>query len=328
MDSDSLMKFEKGFKKICNFNTFNNKDKKGLTFIINLLVIIILFIIILTSHIFKKKKYILYMLSLFLIILFANIHYYSQTSNQINILYGFSYIISSNVKTPEFLDLDKYFKNHTKFEKNYITYKNEVEIFLNNKGGVKNMSLTRDSFGGENNYIGSDVKINESGIEVGWRIMTLKVGDKITSKCSENFPSIAKTLKKSPEVVSCVLSVLEPGIMIPIHVGYYKGIIRYMLPLIVPDDRENCFLWVNGLKYSWENGKGVLWDDTYPHKVYNNTNQVRVLLYMDVIRPLNGFLRNLNLTVLKLIQNSGIVKDEIKRTEKKISINRKQQQLL
>ena len=188
---------------------------------------------------------------------------------------------------------------------------------------MKNISLTRDSFSGENNYIGSDVKINENGVEAGWRIMTLKVGDNITSECSENFPSIAKILKKSPEVVSCVLSVLEPGIMIPIHVGYYKGIMRYMLPLIVPDDRENCFLWVNGLKYSWENGNGVLWDDTYPHKVYNNTNQVRVLLYMDIIRPLDGFLENLNLTVLKLIKNSKIVKDEIKRTEKRISINRK-----
>jgi len=111
--------------------------------------------------------------------------------------------------------------------------------------------------------------------------------------------------------------------MIPIHVGYYKGIMRYMLPLIVPDDRENCFLWVNGLKYSWENGKGVLWDDTYPHKVYNNTNQNRILLYMDIVRPLDGFLGNLNLTILKLMQNSEIVKNEIKRTENKVLISLK-----
>jgi len=76
------------------------------------------------------------------------------------------------------------------------------------------------------------------------------------------------------------------------------------------------------LKYSWTEGKGVLWDDIYPHKVYNNTNQNRILLYMDVIRPIDGFLGVLNSTVIKLIQNSDIVKEEIKRTEYKISIKK------
>jgi beta-hydroxylase len=93
-----------------------------------------------------------------------------------------------------------------------------------------------------------------------------------------------------------------------------------MLPLVVPDDKENCFLWVNGIKYSWTAGKSVLWDDIYPHKVYNNTNQVRILLYMDVIRPLEGLLEKLNLLVLKLTVNSEIVKNEIKRTEYKVKI--------
>ena len=42
---------------------------------------------------------------------------------------------------------------------------------------------------------------------------------------------------------------------------------------------------------------------------------------MDVIRPIDGLLGKLNLTVLKLIKNSKIVKDEIKRTEYTVSIN-------
>jgi aspartyl/asparaginyl beta-hydroxylase (cupin superfamily) len=180
--------------------------------------------------------------------------------------------------------------------------------------------MKMDSFSGQNEYIGNDVKVNENGDETGWRLMTLKVGDEITNKCYENFSKLAKLLENHPEIVSCALSILEPNTMIPIHVGYYKGIIRYMLPLIVPDDKDNCFLWVNGLKYSWTEGKSVLWDDIYPHKVYNNTNQNRVLLYMDVVRPIDGFLGNLNSFVLKLIKNSEIVKQEIKRTENKMEI--------
>jgi aspartyl/asparaginyl beta-hydroxylase (cupin superfamily) len=76
-------------------------------------------------------------------------------------------------------------------------------------------------------------------------------------------------LRKLPEVTSCVVSVLEPGIHIPIHVGYYKGIMRYMIPTHIPKDKDNVFLCVNGIKYSWTEGEGVLWDDTFSHKVYN-----------------------------------------------------------
>jgi beta-hydroxylase len=240
--------------------------------------------------------------------------------NTIIILHAFSFIISSQIRTPEFLKLDKYFKNHKIFEDNYVTIKKEVIKFIDTKG-IKNVDLTRDSFSGANSYIGSDIKKDENGDETGWRLLTLKVGDEITGKCYKYFPKLAKILNNLPEVISCVLSILEPGVMIPIHVGYYKGIIRYMLPLVVPDDKENCFLWVNGLKYSWTEGKGILWDDIYPHKVYNNTKQVRILLYMDIVRPIKGLLGKLNLKVLGMIKNSKIVKDEIKRTEKKILIN-------
>lgn len=305
--------FEKGFTKIHNNNTFNQNDKNGIICLVNITIIIIALI----TAFFMRNS--LSFVTFVIILILVNMYYYSRPSNQIHLLYAFSYIISSNVRTEEFLDLQENFGNYVKFEDKYEIIKDEVMGFLN-KEGVKNVPLTRDSYGGENEKIGSDVKIDEKGEESGWRLITLKVGDEITSKCSDNFPSLAKVLKDVPEVVSCVLSILEPGIMIPIHVGYYKGILRYMLPLSVPDDRENCFLWVNGLKYSWMNGKSVLWDDTYPHKVYNNTNQTRVLLYMDIIRPMNGFLKNMNMFVLNLMQNSQVVKDEIKRTEQKIKI--------
>ena len=90
---------------------------------------------------------------------------------------------------------------------------------------------------------------------------------------------------------------------------------RYMIPIIVPKDLENVFLCVNELKYSWTEGVGVLWDDTYPHKVYNNTNEIRVVIYMDVVRPLSGALNAMNRFILRLASNSKIVKDEIKKTE-------------
>ncbi len=62
-------------------------------------------------------------------------------------------------------------------------------------------------------------------------------------------------------------------------------------------------------------GVGILWDDTYPHKVYNNTDEIRVVIYMDVVRNLSWGLNIFNLLILRLACNSNIVKDEIKKTE-------------
>ena len=74
---------------------------------------------------------------------------------------------------------------------------------------------------------------------------------------------------------------------------------RLMFAIKVPKDKENCFLWVNGIKYNWEEGKCVLWDDIYPHKVYNNTDENRIVLYMDIYRLPKS-------RILKKIANKGI----------------------
>ena len=109
---------------------------------------------------------------------------------------------------------------------------------------------------------------------------------------------------------------------IPIHVGYYKGFIRYQLAVIIPKDRKNVFICVNGEKYSWKEGVGVVFDDTYPHKVYNNTEEDRVVLYIDVERNhMPNWLTCMNKILLNLFENSSYVKDEIKRTEYQVKLD-------
>ena len=91
---------------------------------------------------------------------------------------------------------------------------------------------------------------------------------------------------------------------------------RYMLPLQVPKDRDNLFLCVNGIKYHWTEGLGVLWDDNYPHKVYNNTNETRIVLYMDVVRPfLPSTLHQLNSFLVYLMSKHDWTQQEKKNTE-------------
>jgi aspartyl/asparaginyl beta-hydroxylase (cupin superfamily) len=100
-------------------------------------------------------------------------------------------------------------------------------------------------------------------------VINIKAGDEYSAAAHKYFPNLVQILKGVPQIETCAISVLQNGVHIPIHVGYYKGIMRYMIPIVVPKDRENVFLCVNELKYCWTEGVGVLWDDTYPHKVYN-----------------------------------------------------------
>jgi beta-hydroxylase len=64
----------------------------------------------------------------------------------------------------------------------------------------------------------------------------------------------------------------------------------------------------------------VLCDDNFPHKVYNYSDEIRVVIYMDVQRPLPGLLHSLNKTMIALAANSSIVKKEVQRTEKQVKL--------
>ena len=114
-------------------------------------------------------------------------------------------------------------------------------------------------------------------------------------------PKTTSILKKLGGVKSAYFSVLAPGKHIPPHKGPYKGIIRYQLALSVPKNGE-CKIIVDDKDCFWEEGKSVLFDDTYTHEVINNTNEVRIALLLDVKRDFTGFLKYYDMFVFKLIK--------------------------
>lgn len=229
-----------------------------------------------------------------------------------------SAIITSKTRTEEFLDLDTYFPSYKLFEKHFPQLKNEVSLMLEKTHYGKDLTLTRDTYSGENSYIGKDVRVS-NGQTTGWRVLNIKAGETL-SPYAKHFPTLRRILRDTKNVVACVVSVLEPGVTIPIHVGYYKGIMRYMIPTHVPKDRDKVFLCVNGKKYHWTEGKSVLWDDNFPHKVYNYTDEIRVVIYMDILRPLHGWLDSFNKGMIRLAANSNLVKKEVQRTEKQVKL--------
>ena len=53
----------------------------------------------------------------------------------------------------------------------------------------------------------------------------------------------------------------------------------------------------------------MIFDDSFPHEVWNETDGVRVVLFLDVIRPMSFPLSILNELIIKIIAISPYVQD-------------------
>ncbi len=298
--------FEKEYKPTQNNSTFNFKDIAGVI-ICKLVVLIILCILYILF--INKNKNIIYLLIFFILILGGIV-----MTSPIVIIYSINGIISLITRTPPVLNKDIYFPNYKKFENkhNFNKIKKEVMNIYKQKN---KLVLTRKTF--SNKYIGGgDLELKDND---GWRIYTVKTGN--IYQGSETMPFLTSLLKNIPEVSACLVSILPKKKAIPIHVGYSKGVIRYLLAIKVPKDKDNVFICIDGQKHCWTEGVGIVFDDTYPHKVYNNTDEDRIVIYMDIIRPyLNPVLDYLNKFILYSFMNSSIVKNQIAITEKQIDI--------
>ena len=87
-------------------------------------------------------------------------------------------------------------------------------------------------------------------------------------------------------MTTAMFSILSPRKHILDHRGPYKGVLRYHLGLIVPEDAEACRIRVGEDIRHWEEGESMIFDDTFNHEVWNDTDETRVVLFVDVLRPL------------------------------------------
>jgi aspartyl/asparaginyl beta-hydroxylase (cupin superfamily) len=158
----------------------------------------------------------------------------------------------------------------------------------------KNWILIRDEYINYCNtyktkvYRSRDIILPNAGIDIGdipWENIILRIYNKDT-ELIKYFPITYNLIKDTCSFA--MFSILPPGKIILPHFGPYNGIIRYHLGLIIPKDKENCFIIVNNKKYIWSEGNYILFDDTLYHYVANNTDETRVVLFLDLPRTFNN----------------------------------------
>lgn len=119
-------------------------------------------------------------------------------------------------------------------------------------------------------------------------------------------PTLASIVAQSPDVLSASFSFLAPGKHIPPHRGPFRGILRGYLVLSMPLDAEGrpaATLTVDGHAHRLHDGAFMLWDDTFTHEVRNASDEVRIVLLLDVRRRHMPFdLRLLSNAVIALVQ--------------------------
>lgn len=120
-----------------------------------------------------------------------------------------------------------------------------------------------------------------------WRIFVLKAYGAEIAQNLAACPHLAQLLAACPEVLSASLSFLAPHKHIPRHRGPFRGVLRFQLGLSVPsaaDGRPAAVLALADEEHRIGDGDALLWDDTFPHEVWNHSDQVRIALLLDVRR--------------------------------------------
>lgn len=122
-------------------------------------------------------------------------------------------------------------------------------------------------------------------------------------------PKTAAALRGIPGLTTAFFSILGPGKRLPQHRGPYNGVLRYHLALKIPEPADESGITVGGETRHWREGGGMFFDDTYPHSAWNNTDQDRVVLFIDILRPLRFPYNLLNRLAIAAIAQSPFIKN-------------------
>jgi len=149
---------------------------------------------------------------------------------------------------------------------------------------IRNEGHNLYAAGHRDNYLDNyDIDLGEED-KSNWTTLPLRLFGRESTQYMEQCPITANFLHAHSEIKSCLFSIMEPGKVIKPHTGPYDGLIRYQLPLDIPTDGD-CYLYVGCQEHTWQEGKGVLFDERNYHGAVNKTSRHRMVLLLDLERP-------------------------------------------
>ncbi len=120
--------------------------------------------------------------------------------------------------------------------------------------------------------------------QTGWNQAELLVYGLKKEKNIALFPKTYEVISHIKNISTCYFSILKPGTQISAHIGDTDAYYRFHFGLIIPEGLPGCGIQVGCEKRAWKENDFIVFNDIYKHTAWNNTNQLRVVLIIDVLR--------------------------------------------
>ena len=122
-----------------------------------------------------------------------------------------------------------------------------------------------------------------------WKVYHLMDEGMMTSANLLHCPTVAKVLA-SLNICACSLgyayfSTLSGKTTIEPHYGVTNVKLRVQIPLLNQPNLSDCYITINKQDYLYEEGKAIIFDDSYLHSVKNESRIDRVVLLIDIWHP-------------------------------------------
>ena len=119
-----------------------------------------------------------------------------------------------------------------------------------------------------------------------WRVLFLYERERKNEENCSRCPQTLAVIEANRTVLSlgglAYFSTLAPGARVAPHTGPTNMRLRCHLGIDVP---EGCGLRVGGTTHTWQEGRCVVFDDSFTHEVWNRSNRERVVLVVDLWHP-------------------------------------------
>jgi beta-hydroxylase len=114
-------------------------------------------------------------------------------------------------------------------------------------------------------------------------------------------PETWRVLQKIPGLKTAMFSIFEPGKHLPAHRGPYNGVLRLHLGLIVPQAQPGSVaIRIADRTCEWHEGRALIFDDAFEHEAWNHSDGVRVVLFVDFVKPLRFPAKLVNALLLNI----------------------------
>jgi aspartyl/asparaginyl beta-hydroxylase (cupin superfamily) len=192
---------------------------------------------------------------------------------------------------PAFYDIDKTYPSLRILDQNHAVIGEELAGILANHSAIPRY----------HDIVASETYISGTfNPDRDWKVFMLNSFAGTPARNQAKCPRTTELINRIPNIYQAFFSILDPGKSIPAHNGVYLGYLRYHLGLIVPKNNPPRMR-VRDQWHTWKERESILFDDSLNHEVENHSDSIRVVLIVDVLRPMPLPLHALNWTITQVL---------------------------